>query len=67
MLMQGQQQASGRDAAGQGNGGDAGRGGDTVTITRKEYELLLLRDRAISVLAEGMTIADCSKPDMPLM
>ena len=45
----------------------SGLGGGTVTITQREYELLLLRDRAISVLAEGMTIADCSHPDMPLM
>ena len=40
---------------------------DHVTISRKEYDLLLLRECAISVLAEGMTIADCSLPDMPLM
>jgi hypothetical protein len=40
---------------------------ETVTITKREYEMLLLRDHAISVLAEGMTIADCSMPDMPLM
>ena len=69
MHVQGQQQASAREAAEHGNGGGAanGSGGDSVTITRREYELLLLRDRAISVLAEGMTIADCSQPDMPLM
>ncbi len=47
---------------------DLAEGGhEVVTITRKEYDLLLLRERAISVLAEGMTIADCSQPDMPLM
>ena len=40
---------------------------DHITISRKEYDLLLLRECAISVLAEGMTIADCSLPDMPLM
>eukprot|EP00955_Chlamydomonas_euryale_P072061 361277-Chlamydomonas_euryale.AAC.6 len=38
-----------------------------ITITKKEYELLLLKDQAISVLQEGITIADCSLPDMPLM
>lgn len=40
---------------------------DMVLISRKEYDLLLLKDKAISVLQEGITIADCSLPDMPLM
>lgn len=38
-----------------------------VTITKEEYELLLLKDKAISVLQEGITIADATLPDMPLM
>ncbi len=40
---------------------------EMVTIEQSEYELLLMRDRAISALAEGMTIADCSQPDQPLI
>ncbi|KAG2446816.1 hypothetical protein HYH02_008376 [Chlamydomonas schloesseri] len=41
--------------------------GEYVTITRREYELLLLKDKAMDVLQEGITIADCSLPDMPLI
>ncbi|KAG1657707.1 hypothetical protein FOA52_002511 [Chlamydomonas sp. UWO 241] len=39
----------------------------TITISKNEYELLLLKDQAISVLHEGITIADARLPDMPLI
>lgn len=55
----------------------AGRGGtdgaappqqeEMVTIGKAEYELLLLKDKAIDVLSEGLTIADFTQPDMPLI
>ncbi|GAX73158.1 hypothetical protein CEUSTIGMA_g611.t1 [Chlamydomonas eustigma] len=61
LLQQQQQYIQGQDPA------VHAEGVETVTITKREYEMLLLRDRAISVLAEGMTIADCSMPDMPLI
>ena len=38
-----------------------------VTISRKEYELLLLKDKAMGVLQEGISIADCSRADNPLI
>ena len=40
---------------------------ETVTISRAAYELLLLKDRAMDSIKEGITIADCSLPDMPLI
>ena len=39
----------------------------TVTISRTAYELLQLKDRAMDSIKEGITIADCSQPDMPLI
>lgn len=38
-----------------------------VTISREAYELLHLKDRAMDSIKEGITIADCSLPDMPLI
>jgi hypothetical protein len=38
-----------------------------VTIPKHDYDLLILKEKAISVLQEGITIADCSLPDMPLI
>lgn len=38
-----------------------------VTIPRREYELLLLKKRALDSIKEGITIADCSQPDMPII
>lgn len=40
---------------------------DTVTISRAEYELLLLKETAMDAVKEGITIADCSQADMPLI
>ena len=40
---------------------------DTVTISKTAYELLQLKDRAMDSIKEGITIADCSLPDMPLI
>lgn len=40
---------------------------DCVRLTRQQYELLLLKDRAMNAVREGITIADCSQPDMPLI
>lgn len=40
---------------------------DCVMLTRQQYELLLLKDRAMNAVQEGITIADCSQPDMPLI
>lgn len=40
---------------------------DKVTISRGEYELLLLKNQALDVLQEGITIADARAPDMPLI
>lgn len=39
----------------------------TVTISRTAFELLQLKDRAMDSIKEGITIADCSQPDMPLI
>ena len=41
--------------------------GDRVTISREAIELLRLKDRAMDNTKEGITIADCSQPDMPLI
>lgn len=38
-----------------------------VTIPRRQYELLLLKKRALDSIKEGITIADCSQPDMPII
>eukprot|EP00891_Asterochloris_glomerata_P008558 jgi/Astpho2/8558/Aster-05592 len=40
---------------------------DTVTLSRQAYELLQLKDRAMDSVKEGITIADCTLPDMPLI
>ena len=42
-------------------------GEDTVTVSREALELLQLKDRAMDSIKEGITIADCSLPDMPLI
>ena len=38
-----------------------------VTISKQALELLVLKDRAINAIKEGITIADCSLPDHPLI
>ena len=35
----------------------------TVTISKQAFELLVLKDRAINAVKEGITIADCSLLD----
>lgn len=40
---------------------------DMVLISRRALELLHLKERAMDAVKEGVTIADCSKPDMPLI
>lgn len=40
---------------------------NTVTISQQAFELLVLKDRALSSIKEGITIADCSLPDHPLI
>ncbi len=40
---------------------------DKVTISREAIDLLRLKDRAMDNTKEGITIADCSQPDMPLI
>ena len=39
----------------------------TVTISKQAFELLVLKGRAINAVKEGITIADCSLPDHPLI
>lgn len=39
----------------------------TVTISKQAFELLVLKDRAINAVKEGITIADCSLTDSPLI
>ena len=39
----------------------------SVTISKQAFELLVLKDRAINAVKEGITIADCSLPDHPLI
>jgi hypothetical protein len=59
---------SDRSAASQTSDGQtSGQSVDQVVLTRAEHELLLLKVRAMDAVKEGITIADCSKPDMPLM
>lgn len=41
--------------------------GDMVQISRQALELLHLKERAMEAVKEGITIADCSSPDMPLV
>ena len=40
---------------------------NTVTISKQAFELLVLKDRAINAVKEGITIADCNLPDHPLI
>lgn len=40
---------------------------NTVTISKQAFELLVLKDRAINAVKEGITIADCSLIDSPLI
>jgi PAS domain S-box-containing protein len=40
---------------------------DLVCIKREDLELLYLKERAMDVVHEGITIADASLPDMPLI
>jgi PAS domain S-box-containing protein len=42
-------------------------GEDLVCIKRADLELLYLKERAMDVVHEGITIADASLPDMPLI
>ena len=44
----------------------APRGG-SVTVSAEVFELLQLKDRAMDNTKEGITIADCSRKDMPLI
>ena len=44
-----------------------GEASDRVTISKQAFELLVLKDRAINAVKEGITIADCSLPDHPLI
>lgn len=39
----------------------------TVTISTQAFEMMILKDRAINAVKEGITIADCSLPDHPLV
>ncbi len=41
--------------------------GETVVISRAALELLYLKERAMDSAKEGIVIADCSLPDMPLI
>lgn len=38
-----------------------------MLISRQALELLHLKERAMDAVKEGITIADCSSPDMPLI
>lgn len=40
---------------------------DSVVIPRREFDLLQLKERAMDAIKEGITIADCSQPDMPII
>jgi len=44
-----------------------GEASNTVNISKQAFELLVLKDRAINAVKEGITIADCSLPDHPLI
>lgn len=44
-----------------------GEASNVVTISKQAFELLVLKDRAINAVKEGITIADCSLPDHPLI
>lgn len=57
--------ASGSPVPGSCDVGDGDE--DFVKISRQELELLRLKVRAMDALHEGLTIADCSLPDMPLI
>lgn len=43
------------------------RGNEDVVIKRRSLELLRLKERALDEVKEGITIADFSLPDMPLI
>jgi PAS domain-containing protein len=40
---------------------------DMVLVSRQSLELLHLKERAMDAAKEGIVIADCSQPDMPLI
>lgn len=40
---------------------------DMISIKRSDLELLYLKERAMDAIQEGITIADASLPDMPLI
>ena len=40
---------------------------EMVSVSRSTLELLRLKERAIDTVAEGITIADAARPDMPLI
>lgn len=56
-------------AAGGGlaSSGAASPANDTVVVSRATLELLYLKERAMDAAHEGIVIADCSQPDMPLI
>jgi PAS domain-containing protein len=59
-------------AGGSGSGSGSGCGhmalcSDTVSVSRHALELLYLKERAMDAAKEGIVIADCSQPDMPLI
>ena len=40
---------------------------EMVLVSRCQLELLYLKERAMDAVQEGITIADCSRPEMPLI
>jgi PAS domain-containing protein len=59
-------------AGGDGEGGSAApppapATTDTVVVSRAALELLYLKERAMDAAKDGIVIADCSQPDMPLI
>lgn len=62
-----QHQAWGEPLLQQQAQGGAAVGEDLVVIGRSELELLRLKERAMNSVMEGITIADCSLPDQPLI
>lgn len=58
------QQAAG---GGMASSGAASPANDTVVVSRAALELLYLKERAMDAAHEGIVIADCSQPDMPLI
>lgn len=55
--------ARGSDAA----GGASAPGDEMVQVRRSTLELLALKERAMDAAKEGITIADATTPDMPLI